>query len=205
MANLYMRRFLVGWKQAGWESKLRTRIVNYADDFVILCRGTAEQAREAMQKRMGKLKLTVNQQKTRTCRVPEESFDFLGYTLGRCYRAKTGTAYIGTKPSKKRIARICEKISQMTQRQCCWKETEELVGELNLVIQGWGTYFRLGAVSHAYRVVESHTRDRLRQWLCHKHKVPGHGRNRFNDEYLYQKLGLFRLECFSTNLPWAKA
>ena len=32
---------------------------------------------------MGKLKLTVNQQKTRICRVPEESFDFLGYTMGR--------------------------------------------------------------------------------------------------------------------------
>ncbi|MEI2724373.1 MAG: hypothetical protein V9H26_12830 [Verrucomicrobiota bacterium] len=39
---------------------------------------------------MTKLKLTVNEQKTRICRVPEESFDFLGYTLGRCYSPKTG-------------------------------------------------------------------------------------------------------------------
>jgi len=118
--------------------KLETRIVNYADDFVILCRGTAEQARAAMEAMMGKLKLTVNQQKTRICRVPEESFDFLGYTLGRCHRVKTGEAYIGTKPSKKRVARLCEKISQMTQRKWCWKETETLVGELNLVVKGWG-------------------------------------------------------------------
>jgi RNA-directed DNA polymerase len=93
----------------------------------------------------------------------------------------------------------------MTQRKWCWKETEELVGELNLVVKGWGNYFRLGSVSRAYRVVDSHTRHRLRQWLCHKHKVQGHGRNRFKDEYLYQKLGLLRLERFSTNLPWAKA
>ena len=154
---------------------------------------------------MGKLKLTVNQQKTRICRVPEESFDFLGYTLGRCHRAKTGEAYIGTKPSKKRVARLCEKISQMTQRKWCWKETEALVGELNLVVKGWGNYFRLGSVSKAYRAVDGHTRHRLRQWLCHKHKVQGQGRKRFKDEYLYQKLGLFRLERFSTNLPWAKA
>jgi RNA-directed DNA polymerase len=102
VANLYMRRFLRGWKQAGWDRKLKARIVNYADDFVILCRGTAEQARGAMEVMMGKLKLTVNQQKTRICRVPEESFDFLGYTLGRCHRGQTGKAYIGTKPSKKR-------------------------------------------------------------------------------------------------------
>jgi len=205
MANLYMRRFLLGWKRAGWDKKLKTRIVNYADDFVILCRGTAEQARTAMEAMMGKLKLTVNQQKTRICRVPEESFDFLGYTLGRCHRAKTGEAYIGTKPSKKRVARLCEKISQMTQRKWCWKETEALVGELNLVVKGWGNYFRLGSVSKAYRAVDGHTRHRLRQWLCHKHKVQGQGRKRFKDEYLYQKLGLFRLERFSTNLPWAKA
>ena len=205
MANLYMRRFLLGWKRAGWDKKLKTRIVNYADDFVILCRGTAEQARTAMEAMMGKLKLTVNPQKTRICRVPEESFDFLGYTLGRCHRAKTGEAYIGTKPSKKRVARLCEKISQMTQRKWCWKETEALVGELNLVVKGWGNYFRLGSVSKAYRAVDGHTRHRLRQWLCHKHKVQGQGRKRFKDEYLYQKLGLFRLERFSTNLPWAKA
>jgi RNA-directed DNA polymerase len=205
LANLYMRRFLLGWKQAGWDRKLKARIVNYADDFVILCRRKAEQAQEVMEVMMRKLKLRVNQQKTRICRVPEESFDFLGYTMGQCYRAQTGTAYIGTKPSKKGVARICEKISQMTQRKRCWKETEELVGELNLVVKGWGNYFRLGSVSKAYRVVDSHTRHRLRQWLCHKHKIRGSDRNRFWDEYLYQKLGLFRLERFSTNLPWAKA
>jgi RNA-directed DNA polymerase len=205
LANLYMRRFLLGWKQAGWDRKLQARIVNYADDFVILCRGTAEQARAAMEAMMRKLKLSVNQQKTRICRVPEESFDFLGYTLGRCHRARTGAAYIGTKPSKKRVARLCEKISQMTQRKWCWKETEDLVGELNLVVKGWGNYFRLGSVSKAYRAVDGHVRYRLRQWLCQKHKVQGHGRNRFRDEYLYQKLGLFRLERFSTNLPWANA
>ena len=205
LANLYMRRFLLGWKQAGWEKKLQARIVNYADDFVILCRAKAEQARKAMEKMMQMLKLTVNQQKTRICRVPEESFDFLGYTMGQCYVARSGRSYIGTKPSKKRVARICGKISQMTQRRWCWKDTEELVGELNLVLKGWGNYFRLGSVSKAYRVVDSHTRHRLRQWLCRKHKVRASERNRFWDEYFYQELGLVRLERTSINLPWANA
>jgi RNA-directed DNA polymerase len=205
LANLYMRRFLLGWKQAGWDRKLKAHIVNYADDFVILCRETAESARAAMEAMMGKLKLKVNQQKTRVCRVPEESFDFLGYTLGRCHRAQTGKAYIGTKPSKKRVARICDKISEMTERKWCWKDPEDLVGELNLVVKGWGNYFRLGSVSKAYRAVDGHMRYRLRRWLCFKHKVKGPGRNSFRDEYLYQKLGLVRLERFSTNLPWAKA
>jgi len=166
LANLYMRRFLLGWKHQGWDKKLKARIVNFADDFVILCRGTAAEARQQMEAMMQKLKLRVNQQKTRICRVPEESFDFLGYTLGRCYRAGTGEPYIGTKPSKKRVLRVCERISQMTQAKQCWRETQEVVGELNLVLRGWANYFRLGAVSKAYRAVDGHVRYRLRQWLC---------------------------------------
>ena len=69
LANLYMRRFLLGWKTLGWEERLQARMVNYADDFVILCRGSAEQAKEVMEKMMQKLKLEVNQKKTRLCRI----------------------------------------------------------------------------------------------------------------------------------------
>jgi RNA-directed DNA polymerase len=205
LANLYMRRFLLGWKQAGWERKLKARIVNYADDFVILCQSQAGQAREAMEEMMQRLKLTVNQQKTRICRVPEESFEFLGYTIGQCYRAKSGQAYIGLKPSKKRVSRMCDKISQMTQRQGCWQQTQDLVGKVNRVLQGWKNYFCLGSVSKAYRAVDSHTRHRLRQWLSHKHKVRAAGRNRFRDDYLYRKLRLVRLESLTSHLPWANA
>src|SRR5215471_7840787 len=205
LANLYMRRFLLGWKQQGWEQRLQAHIVNYADDFVILCRRKAAEAQVQMAKMMEKLKLEVNQQKTRVCRVPEESFDFLGYTLGRCYRVKTGQAYIGTKPSKKRVLRFCENISQKTNRKTCGRDTEEVIGELNLMLRGWANYFQLGSVSKAYESVDSHVRRRLRQWLGRKHKLKGRVENRFPDEYLYRKLGVIRLTSFQTNLPWAKA
>jgi len=205
LANLYMRRFLLGWKQQGWEQRLQAYIVNYADDFVILCRRKAAEAQAQMAKMTEKLRLEVNQQKTRTCRVPEESFDFLGYTLGRCYRVKTGQAYIGTKPSKKRVLKFCESISQKTQRETCGRDTEEVIGELNLMLKGWANYFRLGSVSKAYESVDSHVRNRLRQWLGRKHKIKGRVENHFPDEYLYEKLGVIRLTHFHTNLPWAKA
>ena len=205
LANLYMRRFLLGWKQQGWEQRLQAYIVNYADDFVILCRRKAAEAQAQMAKMMEQLKLEVNQQKTRVCRVPEESFDFLGYTLGRCHRVKTGQAYIGTKPSKKRVLRFCQNISQKTDRKTCGRDTEEVIGELNLMLKGWANYFQLGSVSRAYESVDSHVRRRLRQWLGRKHKIKGRVENRFPDEYLYRKLGVIRLKCFQTNLPWAKA
>src|SRR5215471_3596913 len=85
LSNLYMRRFVLGWKKLGHEKRLEARIVNYADDLVICCRGRAEEALARMRDIMTKLKLTVNETKTRVCKLPEEKFDFLGYTFGQCY------------------------------------------------------------------------------------------------------------------------
>jgi hypothetical protein len=110
----------------------------------------------------------VNEAKTRVCKLPEEKFDFLGYTFGRCYSPQTGRAYLGTVPSKKRVIRICEAISSETGRNQTLLERETVVGTLNRMIIGWANYFCLGPVSKAYRAVERHARRRLRQWLCAK-------------------------------------
>ena len=110
LANLYMRRFVLAWKQRGLERSLGSRIVTYADDLVILCqRGKAEEALQQMREIMGRLKLTVNEEKTRVCKVPEGEFDFLGYTFGRMYSPRTGQARLGYRPSKKSIKRMVEK------------------------------------------------------------------------------------------------
>ena len=101
LANLYMRRFILGWKTLGHEQRLGARIINYADDFVICRRRTGEQALAAMRRMIGRLKLTVNERKTRLCRLPEATFAFLGYTIGRCYSPQTGRAYLRTRPSAK--------------------------------------------------------------------------------------------------------
>jgi RNA-directed DNA polymerase len=61
---------------------------------------------------MSKLKLTVNEEKTRICKVPEGEFDFLAYTFGRMYSARTGQARLGYRPSKKSIKRMVEQIQE---------------------------------------------------------------------------------------------
>ena len=112
LANLYMRRFVLGWKKLGLEQSLGSRIVTYADDLVILCRrGKAEEALQRLRELMGRLKLTVNEEKTRICKVPEGEFDFLGYTFGRMYSARTGQARLGHRPSKKSIKRVVETVT----------------------------------------------------------------------------------------------
>jgi RNA-directed DNA polymerase len=205
LSNLYMRRFVLGWKVLGHEQRLRAYIVNYADDFVICCRGTAKQAMAAMRQMMRGLRLAVNEEKTRQCSVWDEAIDFLGYTIGRCYSPKTGKVYIGTKPSKTKIERLCREISELTEPRWLLIDTAEQVARINRRLRGWSNYFCLGPVSKAYHAVDRHTAGRLRQWLRRKHKVQGRGTARYPDEYLYQDLKLVRLQERTRNFAWAKA
>jgi group II intron reverse transcriptase/maturase len=200
LANLYMRRFVLGWKRLGHEQRLDAHIVNYADDFVICCRGSAAEAMTAMRDMMRRLKLTVNETKTRLCRVPDESFDFLGYTLGRCYAPTTGRAYIGTQPSAKKITALCRTIRAETSRSTAFLAPAVMVTRLNRMLVGWANYFCLGRVWAAYRIVDTHVCFRLRQWLGRKFKVQGTGRSRYSEPFL-RRLGLVQLQrrppCFS--------
>ena len=201
LANLYMRRFVLGWKTLGHADRLDARIVNYADDFVICTRhGRAAPAMTAMRQMMVKVGLTVNETKTRICRLPDETFDFLGYTFGRQYHRRTGQDYLGPRPAKKKIHRICETISELTACQRSGIATEVIVRQLNQILRGWSNYFRVGTVAHAYEIVMKHVRRRLRRWLCKKHKVRQSGWGRFGDAHLHQELGLhlFRgVHCYS--------
>lgn len=205
LSNIYMRRFVLGWKQLGYEQKLQARIVNYADDFVICCQGTANEAMRTTRRMMEQLRLTINEKKTHIRRLPEESIEFLGYEIGRCHSTRGGRCYLGTKPSRQRIQRICHRISELTRRTTGLTPVEDRVEKLNQVMRGWANYFCLGPVSKAYRSIDAHARYRLREWLRRKHKLRGRGTARYPDEYLYGTLGLTRLEHTTRNLPWAKA
>jgi RNA-directed DNA polymerase len=164
-----------------------------ATRLVICCRGTAVAAMAAMRDMMARLRLTVNEAKTRRCRGPDEPFNFLGYTIGRCYSPQTGRAYIGVRPSAQKIQGLNLKLSEQTDRRWSWLDVDEMVGRLNHLVRGWGNYFRLGTVTAVYRQVTAHACHRLRQWLVRKFPRQGPTWSRYSDRHLHEGLGLLRL------------
>lgn len=192
LANLYFRRFVLAWKQFGYERKFQARIVNYADDLVICCRpGNGPQAMAAFRDLMTRLGLTVNERKTGLVTVPEERFDFLGYTIGRFY-GHQGKPYIGTQPSKKSVRKLLRRIHEETSCQWNWQTVEKRVSEINPILRGWCQYFNQGPVQQAYDLVRRYTERRLRRWMMRREQRRGTGYKRYPDSHLYDTLGLFR-------------
>jgi RNA-directed DNA polymerase len=206
LANLYMRRFVLGWKQGGHQQRLDAHIINYADDFVICCRrGRAGDAMATMRDMMARLKLTVNERKTRQCAVPGETFTFLGFTFGPQTSWKTGRVYVTPTPAEKKVQAICDRISAATCGATVWRDVHEQVGTLNQMLVGWAYYFRLGYVTAAWKVVQQHTCRRLRWWLRRKHKARAGRGQRYPDMQLYERYRLVNLVRTVPRLPlWAK-
>ncbi|MGH9554733.1 MAG: reverse transcriptase domain-containing protein, partial [Terriglobales bacterium] len=206
LANLYMRRFVLGWKQGGHEQRLNAHIVNYADDFVICCQpGRALEAMATMRRMMERIKLTVNEKKTRLCSLPTETFTFLGFTFGEQVSWKTGRRYLTPTPAKKKVLAICEKISEAMSSRTTWRRVEVAVGHVNRLLAGWGNYFRLGYVTRAWQIVQQHACRRLRRWLQRKQGQRGGPQNP-PDLRLYEEYGLLKLTASIRRKPlWAKA
>lgn len=207
LANLYMRRFVLGWKLNRDAAALGSRIVNYADDFVICCPpGRAEKAMDVMRGIMGKLRLTVNEKKTRRCDVRRgDRFTFLGFTFGRQVSWKTGRAYTAPAPAGKKVRSVCRRLSELTDRRTVWRSVEEQVGLLNPVLLGWANYFRLGYVTGAWRIVQMHACRRLHRWLQQKRGRPGRVRA-LPLRQLYHEYGLVELtHRLRGSSSWANA
>jgi group II intron reverse transcriptase/maturase len=193
LSNLYMRRFILGWKKLGYEKQYGAVIVNYADDLVICCRKNAEKALNNMREIMEKLSLTVNEEKTKVVRMPGGKFNFLGYETRKLYSWNKHKKYIGVRPSQKAIKNLREKIHALTAANMGLKGASDVVKGLNQVLRGWANYFSIGAVSKAYKIMARYTISRFRHWLGRKHKRKTKGYKSHPDERIYKEYGLVNL------------
>jgi hypothetical protein len=156
-----------------------------------------------MRQLMSRLGLTVNEKKTRLVKLPEERFDFLGYTVGRFY-GKGGRPYWGTRPSKKAVKRLMREIHDATTKRWSPLDVESRVERLNPRLRGWAGYFNQGPVGKVYRQIDNYVARRLRIWLMRKRGKRGTGYRQYPDQYLYEELGLIRLLPLLANRSNAK-
>ena len=147
------------------------RIVRYADDFVVMIRGTRDDA-EALWGEvaavLAPMGLRLSEEKTRVCHI-DEGFDFLGWRIQRRnWRGRTGKKAIYTYPSKKSLASIIGKIRLLT-RRAKHRTLKDLLRRLNPVLRGWCNYFRHGVSSRTFNYVDHFAFWRIVGWLRKRH------------------------------------
>jgi RNA-directed DNA polymerase len=192
LANLYMNRYLKVFRLRGLDRRYGARLVNYADDFVVLCRHGAAEVLAQSRQWFVQMGLTLNEQKTRVCDGRRESFSFLGYTFGPLRYQKDGHGYLGAAPAKKSVERVKEGVRRILRpsNQAPW---DVVVGELNRLLRGWANYFSYGTRYSAYRAVDNYVYERARHFLRRRHKVPTRGGRRFSGAVVFEELGVLRL------------
>jgi RNA-directed DNA polymerase len=189
LANLYMNRFLKYWRLKRCNEVFRAQVVSYADDFVILSRGRADEALQWTSTVMDLLGLRLNMDKTAVRDACTGNFDFLGYTFGRIWFRKDGSWYTGASPSKASVKRLKQKVRTMLSpcEKGAWPEVRD---RLNALLRGWSTYFCYGTTQIAYRAVERNVYNRARRFLVSRHKVRSRGIHRFPSERVFGELGV---------------
>ncbi len=200
LANIYMHRFLRAWRQRGKDRQYEARIVNYADDFVILSRGHAAQALAWTRWAMTSIGLTLNETKTCIRNVHHESFDFLGYTFGWEHYRKDGHRYLAAKPCKKSLKRVKQSVRAVLRpgNQAPWRD---VTAHLNRILRGWANYFSHGTRTMAYRTVDDYVYASVRNFLRRRHKVRTRGTRRFSAEQVFGELGVLRLRRLQLGPP----
>ena len=156
------------WRMAKGHASYR--MVRYADDFVILVRGTEAQAQalkqqtaEFMRQRM---RLTLSPEKTHITHV-DDGFDFLGFHIRRRPRGRIPVAY--SFPSERSFREIKHRIKALTGRSTIGLSLDELVHALNPILRGWTSYHRHAASKRCFSYLDRYLWRRVVLWLRKKH------------------------------------
>jgi group II intron reverse transcriptase/maturase len=202
LANIYLNVLDQVWKVKRVEERMEARLIRYADDFVVLCKGNAERLVQGIQNVLGHLGLSLNAEKTRVLDSRQEGFNFLGFTVEvrRSPRTRRNFPYI--RPSRKALARIKAECKNLTCRRTLALPTEVVIQSLNEAVRGWAGYFYYGNCSKDFSALRNFLEERVRIYLRRKHQKKGRGYKAYPYNYLYETLGLFKIPM---KAPWTQA
>jgi len=205
LSNLYLHILDRIWERNNLQQRLGARIVRYADDIVILCRrNKSDKAMAVLRQILERLKLTLNETKTKIVNAHKGSFDFLGFSIRMAESWKTGNLYPHVQPSKKALQKIKDRVTELTARRRTFMPLEWIVKEVNATVRGWVGYFHYRNCSTALGQIRSHVEERLITHLRKRHKVRNRkaGYVRFPNRLLHTRYNLYKVP---TTAAWVKA
>ena len=204
LSNCYLHLLDRIWEKHRLRWKLKARIVRYADDFVVLCAGAVDAPLATVRQVLDRLDLELNETKTRMVDARQESFNFLGFAIRVSKGLKSGKSYPHVCPAPKSLAKIKDRITQLTARERTPIPLEDIVGSMNASLRGWSGYFHYRNSNGVLEKVKTHAEECLRKHLMKRHKVKnrGIGLGRFPSQQLYAKYGLYKVP---TKAGWKTA
>jgi len=192
LANIYINLLLKAFAGSELMKRSGARIVNYADDFVVLCKKGATQVLGQVRDWVEGMKLKLNEEKTSIRDARKEHFRFLGYEYGPTVNRKTGEQYLGARPSKKAMSKARERVSQILQRGRV-ERWEQLRDELNQFLRGWAGYFAYGTSQPSFSTLDEHVMQRVRNLLRRRYKLSPTTK-RFGYHEVHRGLGVVELK-----------
>ena len=126
---------------------MEARLIRYADDLVVMCRGNTERILKGTGAILEKLGLSLNEEKTRVVNTWKERLNFLGFTVEMAKSPRTGKKFPLIRPSKKAMAQIQAEIKALTCRRTLGLPKEVIIQKLNEAVRGWVGYFYYGNCS----------------------------------------------------------
>ncbi len=202
LANIYLNVLDTLWAMKKVQERLGARLVRYADDSVVLCRGSAGRILKGIKRVLEDLGLTLNEEKTCVVDARQEGFNFLGFTIGMRQSRRTGRTYPHVELSKKARKQIRSEVKRLTAEQYSAVPTEVVIRRVNEVARGWVGYFRYGNCTKALVTLKRYLVYRMRIYLRRKHHYRSFGYKAYPDRYYYDSLGLYEVP---TKAPWTKA
>ena len=194
LANIYMHRFIKAFRKYDLATTYGAQLVNYADDFVVLCRTSVQRVYERVSRWMTQIGLQLNARKTRTLDAWCTPFDFLGYTFGPQYAHGTSRRHLGTTPSKKSVSRFRDKVRQLL-ASGNHDPRENVIAALNRKIRGWAKYFQFGRVTAVRKGLDAYVVDRVRAFLRRRSKTAARGITEYSYDYIRDQLGVLSMSA----------
>lgn len=148
------------------------RLVRYADDFVVMVRGTKADT-DALWNELATvldpIGLRLSAEKSRVCHI-DTGLDFLGFRIQRrSWQGRPGKRAVYTYPSRQALSSVMSKVRATTRRQK-HRTLADLLHTLNRILRGWCSYFRHGVSKRTFGYLGHFTWWRVVGWLRKRHR-----------------------------------